>query len=194
MKSRRSAILNSPRKLRKTNGRSKAIRKGINFLHPDNWEVKKFGKYDCIEHARWATFFRELDIPFDYQPRHFGINVELGIRPHFFLRKSRSNNEMWFHCCKRQPLDQTRFAGETAAELTGIQFAIAQGPMHVPQLRPQEVFSMPICFSVGEGCHSTRFFCERRGMIELRPHPSIIDVTTNKLRSAFLCGCALGSY
>ena len=105
---------------------------------PDAWEdgsVLFDGvRFESREHARWAYVLTKMNVGFEYQPQHFGITIDVGIRPTFRLKRKFGTNgpEGFLHCVEHSPSGSTQFCCHYLAHDTGLPVWVAVGPIRPP--------------------------------------------------------------
>lgn len=137
-----------------------------------------FKRYEHPEHMRWAAFFDFAEIRYSYRPEHFGLNIQLGLRPAFFL-----DGIGWFHCLRRKPGAKTAFGASSVAELSGWPFHIATEPMTPPG--PGMPPSPPIYVTAGHGHAVWRFWGGRPPRANLHALSAHHDLREPRIAAAF---------
>jgi len=121
---------------------------------PDQWNdgsvVFDGMRYDSREHARWAFVMSRLNVNCDYQPEHFGLTIDVGLRPTFRLTKAFGSDgpNGFLHCVACEPSKATQFCCQYLAHNTGLPVWIAIGSIRPPSTVDGP---MPILATTGSG-------------------------------------------
>lgn len=150
----------------------------------DQWKRKPvrwcFRKYDHAEHLKWSAFFDILRIRHQYQPQHFGLSVDVGLRPTFHLEGGYG----WFVSVHRMPTERTRFAAQAIAQQTGEQVIIAIGPIQPPMVS-QAVPTNLLWVTGGHGHALWRVWGGRVPRVRLFPVDAHHDARTPDVIQAY---------
>ena len=137
-----------------------------------------FRRFDHPEHLRWAAFFDFAEIRYEYQPHHFGLSIQLGLRPAFFLP-----GHGWFHCLRRRPSAKSQYGASEIAERTGWPFIIATEP--IQNTGPGMPPSPPLYVTAGHGHAVWRFWGGKPPRAQLLSLVAHHDLREMRIAAAF---------